>query len=330
MTIAKTTALKPAWGPRLRRSTTEMTHRSAQATNYARALAVGIACLTAVSAATAQDDMDDVNIEAMRVADGVYMLTGQGGNIGLGVGADATFIIDDQFAPLTDKIVAAIATVTDRPVDYVLNTHWHYDHTGGNENFGTRGALIMAHDNVHKRMHAGQTMANGRVVDPAPKIALPVVTFNDSLTLRVNDQTITGHHVEHAHTDGDTIVFFREANVIHMGDTFFNGLYPFVDLSSGGNINGIIESAARALALGDADTQIIPGHGPLSNKRDLQRYHDMLVAIRDRVEKMMIEGMSLEDIQAAKPTADFDGSVNANGFIKPEVLVGFIHASLGS
>lgn len=279
--------------------------------------------------ALAQDSMQDVEVEAQQVADGIYMLTGRGGNIGLSVGEDATFIVDDQFAPLTERIVAAIAEISDRPVDYVLNTHWHYDHTGGNENFGKRGALIMAHDNVHKRMEAGQTMVSGRVVEPAPPIALPVVTFNDALTLHTNGQTITGHHVHHAHTDGDTIVFFKEANVIHMGDTYFNGAYPFVDLGSGGNINGIIAAAVRAAELGDENTQIIPGHGPLSNKEELRTYHDMLVAIRDRVEEMMKQGLSLEAIQAAKPTQDFDSKVNADGFIKPDVLVSFIFESLG-
>lgn len=283
-----------------------------------------------VAASAAMAQMEDVTIEAQLVADGVYMLTGQGGNIGLSVGEDATFIIDDQFAPLTDKIVAAIAEVSERDVDYVLNTHWHYDHTGGNENFGKRGALILAHDNVHTRMEAGQTMGSGRVIDPAPKEALPVITFNDQLSLHVNGQTITGHHVHHAHTDGDTIVYFKEANVIHMGDTYFNGMYPFIDLSSGGNFNGVITAASTALALGNADTQIIPGHGPLAARADLQNYHDMLVVLRDRVSKMLDQGMDLEAIQAAKPTADYDGTVNADGFIKPDVLVGFIVSSLAS
>jgi glyoxylase-like metal-dependent hydrolase (beta-lactamase superfamily II) len=273
--------------------------------------------------------MEDVSIEATDLGSGIYMLTGSGGNIGLSVGDDATFIIDDQFAPLTDKIVASIATVSDRPVDYVLNTHWHYDHTGGNENFGERGALIMAHDNVHKRMAAGQFMAiSGRTIDPAPAAALPVITFNDALTLHTNGQTITGTHVHHAHTDGDVLVRFEEGNVIHMGDTFFNGMYPFIDLGSGGHINGIIEAAKRALEMADENTKIIPGHGPLASKADLQAYHDRLVAIRDNVAALIAEGRSLEAIQAARPTADFDAQVNANGFIKPDTLVGFIYESL--
>ena len=210
----------------------------------------------------------------------------------------------------------------------MLNTHWHYDHTGGNENFGEAGALIFAHDNVRTRMEKGQTMANGRVVEPAPDVALPVVTFNDQMSLHVNGQTVHGLHVEHGHTDGDTLVHFEEANVIHMGDTFLNGGYPFVDLASGGHINGVIEAAAMALAVSDDDTLIIPGHGPLGTRADLLQFHDMLVAIRDRVAQRMADGESLETIVAARPTADFDGMVNADGFIKPDMLVTAIYESL--
>ena len=293
---------------------------------FSRAMAG--ASFIALSVAAQSQEMEDVVIEAVPVTEGIYMLTGRGGNIGLSVGDDATIIVDDQYAPLTDKIVAVIGEITDRPVDYVLNTHWHGDHSGGNENFGKAGALIMAHDHVHTRMESGRSEGPGRIVPPSPPAALPVVTFNDALTLHVNGQTITGTHVAHAHTDGDTIVFFREANVLHMGDTYFRGMYPFIDLNSGGNVNGMINAAERALALGDENTRIIPGHGPLASKADLRWYRNMLVTVRDRVAAMMADGKSLEDIQAAKPTADFDGSVNADGFIKPDRLVGFVYDSL--
>jgi glyoxylase-like metal-dependent hydrolase (beta-lactamase superfamily II) len=177
-------------------------------------------------------------------------------------------------------------------------------------------------------MQAGQTLGTGRVVEPAPKAALPVVTFSETLTLHANGQTILGTHIPHAHTDGDTIVFFREANVMHTGDAFVNGSYPFVDRSSGGHIDGIIAAAAHVYDSSDANTRIIPGHGPLATRDDVRRFHDMLVTIRDRVATMIGEGKSLAEIQAARPTADFDGQVNADGFVKPDGLVAAIHSSL--
>ncbi len=273
--------------------------------------------------------MADVEIASQEVAEGIYMLAGRGGNIGLSIGDDATFIVDDQYAPLTDKIIAAISALTDRPVDYVLNTHWHFDHTGGNENFGKKGALIIAHDNVRTRMAAGQFIAAfDRQVDPAPAVALPVVTFNDRLTLHANGQTITGMHVEAAHTDGDTLVYFSEANVLHMGDTFFNGLYPFIDLESGGNVDGVIDAALKGMSIGDADTKVIPGHGPLASKSDLQDYHDMLVAVRDGVAAMIGDGKTLEEVQAAKPSAAYDATANRIGFLTPEQFVASVYNSL--
>jgi glyoxylase-like metal-dependent hydrolase (beta-lactamase superfamily II) len=279
-------------------------------------------------AASTLAQMDDVTISAEPLRDGIYMLTGRGGNMGLSVGDDATVLIDDQFAPLTERIVAAIAEVTDRPVDYVLNTHWHYDHTGGNENFGEAGSLIMAHDNVRSRMVAGQTMGNGRVIEPAPPAALPVVTFNDSLGLHVNGHTVRGLHVSAAHTDGDTIVHFVEANAMHMGDIFNHGSYPFIDLGSGGHIDGIIEGCALALARADDETLIIPGHGALARKADLQRYHDRLVAIRERIAQRVGGGESLEEILAARPTADFDAEVDTSGFVGVEGFVTAVVKSL--
>jgi len=286
------------------------------------------AALSMSLASSALAQMDDVTISAEPLRDGIYMLRGRGGNMGLSVGEDATVLIDDQFAPLTERIVAAIAGITERPVDYVLNTHWHYDHTGGNENFGEAGSLIMAHDSVRTRMVAGQTMGNGRVIEPAPPAALPVVTFNDVLGLHVNGLTVRGLHAPAAHTDGDTIVHFVEANAMHMGDIFNHGSYPFVDLASGGHIDGIIEGCAMALARADDETLIIPGHGALAGKAELQRYHDRLVAIRERIARLVAEGASLEDILAAKPTSDFDAEVDTSGFVKTEGFVTAVVKSL--
>lgn len=274
--------------------------------------------------------MADVEVKAEEIRAGLYLLTGRGGNIGLSVGDDATFIVDDQFAPLTDKIVSAIGEITDRPVDYVLNTHWHFDHTGGNENFGERGALILAHDNVHKRMKAGQYMkAFERQIDPAPAVALPVVTFNDTMTLHANGLTIRGMHVHNAHTDGDTIVHFVEANVVHMGDTFFNGLYPFIDLESGGSVDGMIAAVEKMLSMVDADTAIIPGHGPLADRDDLVAYRAMLTGIRDAVAGMIADGKSLDEVVAAKPSSEFDETANRFGFLTPDQFVETVYRSLG-
>ena len=250
-------------------------------------------------------DVDDVQIQTERITDGVYMLVGQGGNIGLSVGEDGAFVIDDQFAPLTDKILAAIAAVTDEPVRFVFNTHWHGDHTGGNENMGEAGALIVAHANVRRRMSVEQVLQRiGR--DPSttpasPEGALPVVTFTEDVSFHINGDRLHAFHVSNAHTDGDAIVHFERANVVHMGDTFFKGRFPFIDTASGGSIDGLIAAVGEALAVMDADTRIIPGHGTLSGRGDLQEYRDALVTMRDAVAGMMARGMTLEQIQAARP-----------------------------
>jgi glyoxylase-like metal-dependent hydrolase (beta-lactamase superfamily II) len=258
---------------------------------------------------SAQDEWDAVEIGVQEVAAGVYMLTGRGGNIGLSVGEDGAFVIDDQFAPLTEKILAAIATVTDEPVRFVLNTHWHGDHTGGNENLGEAGALLVAHENVRLRLSMDQVLERvGRPVteQPAsPEGAWPVVTFTRDVTFHLNGDDLHAFHVEHAHTDGDAIVHFRRANVVHMGDTFFRGRFPFIDTASGGSIDGLIAAAGRALAVMDADTRIIPGHGSLSGREDLREYRDALKTMRDRIAALRSEGRSLDEIQRARPTRDF-------------------------
>src|SRR5713226_4768141 len=198
--------------------------------------------------AFAQQDFSKVEIQTEKLADTVYMMTGAGGNLGLSVGEDAVFVIDDQFAPLTPKIQAAITKLTDKPVKFLLNTHWHFDHTGGNENLGKAGVLIFAHENVRKRMSAeGFIEFLGMKTKPEPEIALPVVTFTRDLSFHLNGDDIEVHHVPRAHTDGDSIVQFRKSNVVHMGDTFFNKLYPFIDTSSGGSVAGVIAAVDRIL-----------------------------------------------------------------------------------
>jgi cyclase len=266
-------------------------------------------------------DLSKVNVEAKEVRGSVRMLTGRGGNIGVSAGDDGVFLIDDQFAPLSEKIVAAIKTFSEEPVRFLINTHWHSDHTGGNESFGKAGAVIVAHENVRKRMSAGQFMeAFGREVKAAPKDALPVVTFADSVTFHLNGDTIKVLHVDPAHTDGDSVVFFEKANVLHTGDIFFHGQYPFVDLGSGGSVDGVIAAAAKLIAMTDDETKIIPGHGALATKADYQKYHDGLKTIRDRVAKLLEAGRTVDEVLAAKPSKEFDGAWG-KGFVTPSAFV---------
>jgi glyoxylase-like metal-dependent hydrolase (beta-lactamase superfamily II) len=266
-------------------------------------LALLLTFLCAVPAGA--QDFDSVEIETLRLTDGVYMLVGQGGNLGLSVGEDGAFLIDDQYAPLTEKILAAIGAVTSEPVRFVFNTHWHGDHTGGNENMGRAGALIVAHDNVRERMSVEQVLERiGRPVSTtaaSAEGALPVVTFTEDVTFHINGDRLHAFHVSNAHTDGDAIVHFERANVVHMGDTFFRDRFPFIDTATGGSIDGIIAAAGRALAVMDAETQVIPGHGGLSTREDLRTYRDALKTMRDAVAALMERGRTLEEIQAARP-----------------------------
>ena len=270
---------------------------------------VAVALMLAVAAPVAAQNFDTVQVRTTSLGRGVYMLTGAGGNMGLAVGDDAVFLIDDEYAPLTPKIRAAIAALTPKPVRFVLNTHWHFDHTGGNKDHGEAGALIVAHDNVRKRLSTTQFVeAFNQSYPPLPKAGLPVVTFNDTVTFWLNGDTITAFHVAPAHTDGDAIVYFRGANVVHMGDVFVSAAFPFLDLSSGGSIHGFVTGTERVLRVIDANTKVIPGHGPLADKARLQAYHDMLVVVRDRLQKEIAAGHSLEQVLASKITADYDAS----------------------
>ena len=281
------------------------------------------------AALAAQPNFDTVTVRVNAVRGGVYMLTGVGGNIGLSVGDDAAFVIDDQFAPLSAKILAAIATVTSKPVRFVVNTHWHGDHTGGNENMGRAGAVLVAHDNVRKRMSTGQLVEFfNRTDPPAAPAALPVVTFNDSTTFHVNGDDIVAFHVPPAHTDGDVVIHFTKANVIHMGDTFMVNRFPFVDLSSGGNAAGVVMAADRALAVCNTETKVIPGHGPLTDCAGLRTYRDMVATIRERVRAAMRQGKSLDAIKAAKPAAEFEARMSGPSNVSADQFVEFMYRSL--
>lgn len=288
--------------------------------------------LLAVSAfatsASAQDRFADVQIQVTPIRDGLALLTGEGGNIVASVGADGTFIIDDQYAQLSDKIRAALATLGDQPVRFILNTHFHGDHTGGNQNFGAAGAVIVAQDNVRERMSRDQFLQTfKRDLKAAPPAALPLVTFSDGLSLHLNGQDVRAIHVAHAHTDGDALVWFEQAKVLHMGDLYFNGLYPFIDVDAGGSIHGMIAGVQRALAMIDDRVIVVPGHGPLSNSAELKRYGEMLVVLRDRIAALKAQGKSLQQAIQAKPSAEYDAALGGK-FISPELLVELIYRSL--
>ena len=276
----------------------------------------------------AQVNYDTVQVRAQQLSRNVYVLTGSGGNIGLSVGDDAAFVVDDQFAPLTPKVLAAIAAITPKPVRFVVNTHWHFDHTGGNENLRKAGAVLMSSANARKRMSTGGLIEHLKRTEP-PMVpgALPIVTFTDSVSFHLNGDEIVAVPVAPAHTDGDVVVYFTKANVVHMGDTYVAPRYPFIDLSSGGNVNGVIAGADRVTAFCNAETKIIPGHGPVTDCAALKKWRDMLATVRERVRAAMQSGKSLDEIKAMKPTAEFDAT--NRGSIQPDDFVGFVYRSLG-
>ena len=277
----------------------------------------------------AQDiDFEQVEIETIPVAENIYMLTGEGGNIGVSTGEDGVLLIDDQYAPLTDKIRTAVNAIAEQPIRYLLNTHWHLDHTGGNENLGSSGVVIMAHDEVYNRMSTEQFIeAFGRSVPASPPAALPKITFNDTATFHINGQTIHGFHVEPAHTDGDTVIHFPEADVIHTGDVYFNGRYPFIDTSSGGSITGMLEATEKVLALAGDNTKIIPGHGALSNRAELEVYRQMLMDVKAKTEEAISQGLTLEEFIASDPTAEYDDTWGQD-FLTPEQFQTIVYQSL--
>ncbi len=276
---------------------------------------------TAAAVQAETPDYKEVAIECRPLSASVHMLTGSGGNMAVCTGEDGAFLVDDQFAPLTDKITAAVRAIDKSEIRFVFNTHWHHDHVGGNANLGAAGAVIFAHENVRRRMATEQFMSffNTRV-PAAVKAALPVVTFSTDLTLHLNGEEIHIFHIENAHTDGDAVVHFKTSNVLHTGDIYFAGIYPFIDTDADGSIDGMIRAVDRLLPLIDSDTKVIPGHGPLSDKAGLFAYRQMLARIRDNIAPMVAAGKSLAEIQAAKPTGT-DDSIWGNGFLSPESFV---------
>jgi glyoxylase-like metal-dependent hydrolase (beta-lactamase superfamily II) len=256
----------------------------------------------------------DTKIETVNLAPGVYVLFGRGGNIGLSVGRDGAAIIDDQFADMVPKIRAAVALLAETPVHFVINTHLHGDHTGGNDAFGAAGAVIIAHDNVRKFL--GSDQVNPSTHQPIParaRAALPVITFADSATLHFNDDDLEFTHLPNAHTATDIVVRFRKANVLHMGDCFVAG-FPFIDRNTGGTLDGYIRAQETVLATIDDQTKIIRGHGPLGNKAQLQAFHDMLVVVRDRIARLVKAGKTQEQVVDARPTREFEETYGGPNF----------------
>jgi glyoxylase-like metal-dependent hydrolase (beta-lactamase superfamily II) len=295
--------------------------------NYRPYLFGGAIALSLAGAAIAQQpDWNAIQVTAQPIRPGVAVLFGNGGNIGVSYGEDGTFIVDDQFAPLNAKIQAAIAGLGASPVKYLVNTHWHFDHAGGNEPFGQAGALIFAQTRVRDRLAAGGTVA-GNASPPAPKAALPVVTYDHAVSFHLNGDTIDVIHTGGGHTDGDSVIYWRKANVLHTGDMMMNGAgFPFVDLSSGGNVQHLLVSLDQLIALTDSDTVIIPGHGPLARRADLIAWRGTIATAVERVKALKDGGRTLDQAKAAKPLAGL--SSNPNGFIGDDAFVESIWGSL--
>ena len=289
---------------------------------------LGFAAVVWTVPVLAQQDPATVQIQTQKLANNVFMLMGDGGNIGLSTGADGSVLIDTEYAPLNAKILAAVRAAGGSEVKYVINTHWHGDHTGGNEPLGKAGAVIIAHDNVLARLSTEQFMAAfNQKVPPAPTAARPVVTFPTRTTFYLNGDVVQIVHIPNAHTDGDSIVHFTNANVIHTGDTYMKDVYPFIDVGSKGSIDGFIAAADAVLSRANADTKIIPGHGALANRADMQRFHDMLVAARGKIQALIDQGMTEDQVVAAAPTAAFD-DLWGKGFMTPEQFTRFSYQSL--
>lgn len=304
--------------------------RSSLLSTFARALLVVASLATLPLQAQEAQQQPEVTFEATELAPGLYMIEGVGGfgggNIGLLTGEDGVVLIDDSFPPFTEDLLAAVQEVAKAPVDLVFNTHVHGDHLGGNAILGGRGAVLVAHDNVRHRLVTEGIPMGGQGHMPAPPEALPVVTFGDAMTVHLNGHQAHAFHVEAAHTDGDAVIHFREADVIHAGDTFFHKVFPFIDLDSGGSIDGFIAAQERILAMAGDATQIIPGHGPLATRDDLAAAVTMLKTVRDRIQALIDDGKTVEEALEANPVAGY--AEQSWDFITSERMVRQVYRGL--
>ncbi len=288
-----------------------------------------VATLASGSSMAQQTDFSKVEVRSQQLAPNLYVLFGVGGNVAALIGDDGTVIVDDQFAPMAPKIRAALALLTDKSVRFIVNTHWHGDHSGGNEAFGRSGSVIIAQENTRKRLSTKQFVDFFKMESPpAPAAALPVVTFTDSVDLHLNGEDVSIVHVANAHTDSDAVLYFRTANAVHTGDVFTTGGYPFIDTGSGGSIDGLIAASASILARIDANTKVIPGHGPVANKTDIQERQQMLIAVRERIASLLRKRKTLSQVIAAKPTADFDAAYYKSGPMTPDIWVQRVYLDL--
>ncbi len=284
--------------------------------------------MLAAVVAKAQQNFDTVKIRPLKVTDQIYMLKGSGGNIGLLTGSDGLLMIDDQYAPLSVKINEAIKSISQSPIRFLVNTHIHGDHTGGNDNFSKQGITLIGHDQVRERMKKEQVNKRmNRTTPPREKDALPIVTFPDRMNLHLNDEEIELIHLDRGHTDGDVAIYFKKANVIHMGDAFVRYGYPFIDTSSGGSINGFVSSLDKLLMMIDDQTKVIPGHGELATKADIKILRDQIADIRDQVAKALKKGKKAEEISALGITDKYDEKLG-KGFLKGKDFVALIAESL--
>ena len=267
-----------------------------------------IALSLAITLPTTVQALDPL-LTPTEITKNLHMLSGKGGNIAVMIGDDGTFVIDDQMAPIVPVLLENIKTLGGDTPRFLINTHYHFDHAGGNEEIGKAGTTIYSHDNVRKRLAAGSEIPAFEAKNPpAPAIALPVVTFSETMHFHINGDTLNAVHIPNAHTDGDSVIYFEKANVLHTGDIFFNGLYPFIDTHNGGSLAGTIGAVQILLDTTDDNTKIIPGHGSLGNRADLQAYQDMLTYAHAALLDLKKQGKSQEEAIAANPLADFDAT----------------------